>query len=161
MKKILLDILFGFIIFISNIYGNSLDDVVIKNNKKTIDFLDSILKDEVYIKFLNTYPDERGEITNFDYKENIIDTIIQWLKSYGEGTAMRFLFHVHHMLEKLYHVVPEEERFSELDRFRFFTFRELHYLYDCILNSQKKCLNYFYSNFIVYMKDLNTRYKLQ
>lgn len=161
MKRSLFKILFGFIILISNIYGNSLDDVAIKNNEQTIDFLDSILKDEVYIQVLNAKLDERRDISNFDYKENIIDTIIQGLKSYGEGTAMRFLFHVHHMLEKLHHVVPEEERFSELDRFRFFTFRELHYLYNCILNFQKKCLNYFYSNFIVYMKDLNTRYKLQ
>ncbi|WP_419250462.1 hypothetical protein [Borreliella afzelii] len=161
MKKLLFKILFVFIIFISNIYGNSLDDVVIKNNKQTIVFLDSILKDEVYIQVLNAKPDERIEIPNFDYKENMMDTIIQELKSYGDGTAMRFLFHVDHMLEKLYHVVPEKERFDELDRFRFFTFRELHYLYNCILNSQKKCLNYFYSNFIVYMKDLNKRYKIQ
>ncbi|WP_215537735.1 hypothetical protein [Borreliella bavariensis] len=160
MKKILLDILFGFIIFVSNIYGNSLDDVVIKNNKKTIDFLDSILKDEVYIKFLNTYPDERGEITNFDYKENMMDTIIQGLKSYGDGTSMRFLAPFYAFPKKLEHL-SEEKRYGEVERFRLFTFRELHYLYNCILNSQKKCFDDFFSNFMVYTKDFNKRYKIK
>ncbi|WP_419261204.1 hypothetical protein [Borreliella afzelii] len=162
MKKLLFKILFVFIIFVSNIYGNSLDDVVIKNNKEAIEFLDDILKDKNYIKVLNTYPDERIENPNYDYnyKENMIDTIIQGLKSYSDGTSMKFLIHFYGFPKKLEHL-PEEKRYSEVERFRLFTFMELHCLHNCIMNSEKKCFNDFYSNFLVYIKDLNKRYKIQ
>ncbi|WP_420025060.1 hypothetical protein [Borreliella valaisiana] len=158
MKKFLFKILFGFIIFVSNIYGNSLEDVVIKNNKKTIDFLESILKDDAYIEAFNAAnPDERRKIPNFDYKENMMDTIIQELKSYGK--ILEFFGYIYLVPRKLEHV-PEEKRYSEVERFRLFTFRELHYFYNCIMNSQKY-IDYLLSNFVVYIKDFNTRYKIQ
>ncbi|WP_215540072.1 hypothetical protein [Borreliella bavariensis] len=158
MKRLLFKILFVFIIFVSNIYGNSLDDVVIKNNKKAIEFLDDILKDRVYIQVFNTTnPDQRRKIPNYDYKENMMDTIIQELKLYGK--IMEFFGYIYLVPTKLKHV-PKEKRDSEVERFRLFTFREVHYFYDCIVNSQK-FVDGFLSNFQVYIKDLNKRYKIQ
>ncbi|WP_373589015.1 hypothetical protein [Borreliella afzelii] len=158
MKKLLFKILFVFIIFVSNIYGNSLDDVVIKNNKKAIEFLDDILKDRVYIQVFNTTnPDQRRKIPNYDYKENMMDTIIQELKLYGK--IMEFFGYIYLVPTKLKHV-PKEKWDSEVERFRLFTFREVHYFYDCIVNSQK-FVDGFLSNFQVYIKDLNKRYKIQ
>ncbi|MBB5141900.1 hypothetical protein [Borreliella afzelii] len=159
MKKLLFKILFVFIIFISNIYGNSLDDVVIKNNKKAIEFLDDILKDKDYIQVFNTTnPDQRRKIPNYDYKENIMDTIIQELKSYGK--ILEFFGYIYLVSKNIMKYVLEEKRASEVERFRLFTFRELHYFYDCIVNSQK-FIDGFLSNFVVYIKDLNKRHKIQ
>ncbi|WP_215536114.1 hypothetical protein [Borreliella bavariensis] len=159
MKRLLFKILFGFIIFVSNIYGNSLDDVVIKNNKKAIEFLDDILKDKDYIQVFNTTnPDQRRKIPNFDYKENMMDTIIQELKSYGK--ILEFFGYIYLVPKNIMKYVLEEKRANEVERFRLFTFMELHHFYDCIVNS-KKFVDGFLLNFVVYIKDLNTRYKLQ
>lgn len=159
MKKLLFKILFVFIIFVSNIYGNSLDDVVIKNNKKAIEILDDILKDRVYIQVFNTTnPDQRRKIPNYDYKENMMDTIIQELKSYGK--ILEFFGYIYLVPKNIMKYVLKEKHASEIERFRLFIFREVHYFYDCIVNSQK-FVDGFLSNFQVYIKDLNKRYKIQ
>nr|AAD28096.1 unknown [Borreliella burgdorferi 297] len=156
MKRGIFKIVFVFVIFVYNIYGDSFEDTIIKRNQKVLDLIDIILQDQAYITALNNNIDERKKVPNFEYKEDMVDTVIKELKSYGK--ASEFLIYFYAVPKKIAKSVPKKKQEYEKEKFKFYIFREIHYLYNSIVSS-KKYVDRFMSNILLYIKDLNKRFK--